>query len=310
MAADPAEIPLWAGQAPGALGTGAGDIPTLTPFLPDPHVATGAAMVVFPGGGYEMLAAHEGKGYAHWLNAHGVAAFVLKYRLGSAGYRHPVMLEDAARAVRTVRGRAGEWHVDPQRIGIIGSSAGGHLAATLLTHFDQGRPDSPDPVERQGSRPALGVLCYAVISMEAPATHGGSKRHLLGPSPAPALAEALSAEKQVTADTPPCFLWSTREDPMVNVSNSLDFARALQRHGVPFELHVFQKGGHGIGLGGKDPQDAAGLHPWTRECIRWLQEQHFARRRARSLLARFLGTTRFETGLLAARFTCEMLSAR
>ncbi len=148
---------------------------------------------------------------------------------------------------------------------------------TLLTHFDIGKPDDVDPIERQSSRPTLGVLCYPVISMVEPNVHQGSRNNLLGNDPLPALAESLSAEKQVTTDTPPCFIWSTQADRTVRVENSLEFAAALQRHGVPLELHIYPKGGHGIGLGGNDAQGGTDLHPWTRECIRWLQEQHFAR---------------------------------
>src|SRR5512138_1121807 len=158
-------FPLWADGAPGALGTAEKDVPTLTPYLPEPEKGTGAAIVICPGGGYGGLAPHEGEQYARFLNENGIAGFVLKYRLGSGGYRHPIMLQDAARAVRTVRARAAEWKVDPKRIGIMGSSAGGHLASTLLTHFDAGKPDASDPIERQSSRPDAGILCYPVITM-------------------------------------------------------------------------------------------------------------------------------------------------
>ena len=204
------------------------DIPTLTPYWPDPAKATGAAIVICPGGGYGGLAPHEGDHYARFLNEYGIAGFVLKYRLGSAGYRHPAMLQDAARAVRTVRARAGEWKLDPKRIGIMGSSAGGHLASTLLTHFDAGKPDAADPIERQSSRPDLGILCYAVISM-GEFGHQGSQNNLLGNDPSPELIRELSNELQVTKDTPPCFIWHTYEDNGVPVENSLQFAEALQQ---------------------------------------------------------------------------------
>ena len=273
FAAGSSVFPLWKDGAPGALGTAPTDIPTLTAYLPEAGRATGAAMVICPGGGYGGLAPHEGEGYARWLNEHGVAAFVLKYRLGSNGYRHPAMLQDAARALRTVRARAGEWHVDPHRIGIMGSSAGGHLASTLLTHFDAGKPDASDPVERVSSRPDLGVLCYAVISM-GPSTHAGSKANLLGKDPSPELEELLSNEKQVTKDTPPVFLWHTWEDQAVKVDNALDFAKALREKNVPFDLHIYQKGGHGMGLGG-GRQDPKALHPWTQDCLYWLRAQGF-----------------------------------
>ncbi len=261
-------VPLWPDGAPGALGTADKDIPTLTVQTADPAIATGAAMVILPGGGYGGLAAHEGKGYADWLVTNGVTCFVLKYRLGSAGYRHPVMLQDAARAVRVVRARAAEFKIDPKRVGIIGSSAGGHLASTLLTHFDAGKADATDAIERESSRPTLGILCYPVISM-GPNTHQGSKNNLLGKEPSFELVKLLSNETQVTKDTPPCFLWHTAEDKAVKVENSLDFAAALQRAGVPFDLHVYQKGAHGLGLGKN--------HPWAGDCVFWLREQKFVK---------------------------------
>jgi acetyl esterase/lipase len=268
-AAPLAPLPLWPDGAPGALGDKDDDKPTVTAFLPAPEKATGAAIVICPGGGYGGLAGHEGAGYAEWLAGNGIAGIVLKYRLGSKGYRHPAMLNDAARAVRLTRSMAGEWKIDPKRVGIMGSSAGGHLASTLLTHFDAGKADATDPVERLSSRPDLGILCYAVISM-GPTTHGGSKNNLLGNNPAPELVELLSNEKQVTKETPPCFIWHTWEDNAVMVENSLDFAAALRKAGVPFDLHVYQKGGHGMGLG-------AGPHPWAADCLFWLKAQGFAK---------------------------------
>lgn len=261
-------FPLWKSGAPGALGTDAKDIPTLTPFLADKEKASGAAIVVLPGGGYGGLADHEGKAYALWFNSLGVHGFVLKYRLGSAGYRHPRMLEDAARALRTVRARADEWGVDPKRIGIIGSSAGGHLASTLLTHFDAGNPTAEDPIERESSRPDLGILCYPVITM-GPFTHEGSKKNLLGANPPEQLIEFLSNEKQVTRDTPSTFLFHTFEDTAVPVENSLMFADALRKHGVSFDLHIYEKGRHGIGLGNG--------HPWTKDCEAFLKTHGFVK---------------------------------
>jgi acetyl esterase/lipase len=275
-AQSPAGFPLWPDGAPGALGNGSNDIPTLTVFLPDPANATGAAMVICPGGGYGGLADHEGSQYARWLNELGIAGFVLKYRLGSAGYLHPAMLNDAARALRTVRARASEWNVDPKRIGIIGSSAGGHLASTLLTHFDAGKPDSADPIERVSSRPDLGILCYPVITMTGPHAHKGSRKNLLGPNPPPELVELLSNEKQVTKNTPPCFLWHTWEDNGVPIENSLMFAEALQATHVPFELHIYERGPHGLGLGTRDWKPEA-RHRWTRDCAFWLKERGFAK---------------------------------
>jgi acetyl esterase/lipase len=261
-------FPLWKDGAPGALGTDTKDIPTLTPFLAPKEKATGAAIVILPGGGYGGLADHEGKAYALWLNTLGVHGFVLKYRLGSAGYRHPRMLEDAARAVRTVRARANEWGVDPQRVGIIGSSAGGHLASTLLTHFDTGNPTSADYIEKESSRPDIGILCYPVITM-GHFTHEGSKKNLLGPNPSEDLIDFLSNEKQVTRDTPPTFIFHTFEDTVVPVENSLMFAEALRKHGVSFDLHIYEKGRHGIGL--------ANGHPWTKDCEAFLKTHGFVK---------------------------------
>ena len=184
------------------------------------------------------------------------------------------MLQDAARAVRTVRARANEWKLDPKRIGIMGSSAGGHLASTLATHFDDGNPTGTDEIDRQSSRPNLAILCYAVISLGENG-HAGSRKNLLGANPAPELVRELSNELQVTKETPPCFIWHTYEDPGVKVENSLAFAEALRKAGVPFDLHIYQKGTHGIGLGTKE-NDPAKRHPWTRDCAYWLKAQNFA----------------------------------
>jgi acetyl esterase/lipase len=232
---------------------------------------------VLPGGGYTMHAEHEGEAFARFFNEHGIAGFVLAYRLGSNGYRHPAMLLDAARGLRWVRAHAADFGIDPARIGIIGSSAGGHLASTLLTHFDSGNPADPDPVERQSSRPDIGILCYPVITMRDE-THGGSRENLLGNNPAPELIELLSNELHVTAATPPCFLVHTWEDGAVKVENSLAFAAALRAKGVPFDLHIYQQGDHGIGLGGpwNEPQKQ---HPWTRDCLYWLKTQRFTQPR-------------------------------
>jgi acetyl esterase/lipase len=272
-----AEFPLWPAGTPGALGTRPKDIPTLTPFFAPAEKATGAAIVVCPGGGYGGLAAHEGADYAKWLNEHGVTAFVLKYRLGSAGYRHPIMLNDAARAVRVVRSNAADWKLDPQRIGIMGSSAGGHLTSTLLTHFDAGNAQATDAVDRESSRPSIGILCYPVITM-GEKTHGGSKKNLLGDNPSAELVELLSNEKQVTKDTPPTFIFHTAEDSAVLVENALMFAESLAKNKVPFSLHIYPKGRHGIGLGGKPtPETMATLHPWTRELEIWLKERTFVK---------------------------------
>jgi acetyl esterase/lipase len=267
-------ILLWPDGAPGARGDQPQDKPTLTPYLARTNNGPMPAIVICPGGGYGHLADHEGRGYALWLNDHGVSAFVLKYRLGSSGYRHPVMLQDAARAVRLVRARATDWNIDPQKVGIMGSSAGGHLASTLLTHFDSGDAAAVDPVDQKSSRPDLGILCYPVITLGT-FTHRGSRNQLLGTNAPADLVELLSNEKQVTPQTPPTFLWHTFEDKAVPVENSLQFADALRKAGVPFDLHVYQKGGHGLGLGMREYKsaDAAKLLPWTADCLYWLRQQ-------------------------------------
>jgi len=267
------EFPLWTGDAPGALGRDAKDIPTLTPYFAPPAKATGAAFVICPGGGYGQLAPHEGVHYALWLNEQGIAGFVLKYRLAPGGYRHPAMMQDLLRAVRTVRANAGKWGLNPDRIGVMGSSAGGHLASTALTHFDGGDPGAADPVDRVSSRPDLGILCYPVITM-GPDTHAGSRRNLLGENPDPDLVESLSNEKRVRPDTPPTFLFHTYEDAAVKVENTLRFADALRSRGVSFALHVYPRGAHGMGLGSAQ-WDPGRRHIWTRECALWLEEQGF-----------------------------------
>ena len=272
-------IPLWPGAAPALGGDPEKDVPTLSLFLPPTAAATGAAMIICPGGAYQHLAPHEGKDYALWLNQLGIAGLVLKYRLGSAGYRYPVMLEDIQRTIRTARFRARQWNIDPGKIGVMGSSAGGHLASTAMTHFDTGQPDAADPIERLGCRPDLGVLCYPVITM-GPLTHAGSRQNLLGDHPDPKLVELLSNELHVTAATPPCFIWATADDHTVPVQNSLLFAEALATHKVPFEIHIYPHGPHGQGLGVKfyDPAktQANELLPWTVDLARWLKMQHFA----------------------------------
>lgn len=260
-------IVLFPGGAPGALGDKDADIPTLTPYLPEKP--NGTAVVICPGGGYGGLAQHEGRDYAVFLKEQGISGFVLKYRLGSKGYRHPAMLQDATRALRYVRANADKYGIKPNAIGIMGSSAGGHLASTLLTHFDAGKPDASDPVEKVSSRPDFGILCYAVISMEKYG-HGGSRKNLLGDNPSPELIKDLSNELQVTAQTPPCFIWHTWEDKGVRIFNSLLFAEALEAKNVPFDLHVYQKGGHGMGLGDRK-YPYANRHPWTNDLIYWLK---------------------------------------
>lgn len=270
----PTPMPLWPAGAPGAQGTQPEDIPTLSLYQPPDEKATGAAIVVCPGGGYRALADHEGHAVAVWLNSIGVTAVVLKYRLGPR-YRHPAMINDALRAIRTVRAKAAEWKLDPARIGIMGFSAGGHLASTAATHFDEGNPQSNDPVERVSSRPDVLILGYPVITMTDPHTHRGSRQHLLGDDPKPELIEFLSNEKQVTYRTPPTFFFHTQDDSAVPVENSLMFAAALRREQVSYELHVYSNGRHGVGLAQNDPA----LATWPRLLENWLRARGFLNRR-------------------------------
>lgn len=212
---------LWPEGAPGALGTEESDKPSLTSYVVAQGSGTGTAVVVCPGGGYGRLAMdHEGDQVARWLNSIGVTAFVLTYRLGPK-YHHPIELGDAQRAIRTVRYKAAEYRLLPNRIGIMGFSAGGHLASTAGTHFDAGNTGAADPIERMGSRPDFLVLGYPVISLLPPYVHKGSLRNLLGDQPDPKLVENLSNELQVTAQTPPTFLFHTTEDAGVPVENSV-----------------------------------------------------------------------------------------
>ena len=267
---------LWEGDAPGAIGKEDRDIPTLTPYLPAAEKANGTAIVICPGGGYGGLAGHEGDGYATFLSDNGIACFVLKYRLGSRGYRHPVMMQDAQRAIRTVRANAEKYGV--KRVGVMGSSAGGHLATTVVTHFDAGKADDADVVEKVSCRPDFGVICYGVISMENGVTHGGSKQNLLGNNPDPKLVEDLSNEKQVTKETPPCFVWSTGEDTVVLPENSFRFVQALRAVKVPYDFHIYQKGPHGIGLSvGSRGVPAGDVHPWGKDLLFWFRQNGLAK---------------------------------
>jgi acetyl esterase/lipase len=259
---------LWPQGAPGAKGQSDDDKPTLTISLPPAERATGAAIVVCPGGGYRGLAmSYEGVDVGQWLNEHGIAAFVLKYRHKGSGYEHPAPLNDAQRAIRTVRARAAEFRVDPNRIGILGFSAGGHLASSAGTHFDAGKPDASDPIERVGCRPDFLVLCYPVISFTTPYTHEGSKKNLLGEHPDAKLVESMSSELAVTPDTPPTFLFHTNEDTGVPPENSVLFYLALRKAKVPAEMHIYEKGRHGLGLA----PDFPAVKSWPERCIEWLR---------------------------------------
>lgn len=271
--AEPATLPytvlLWPNGAPGAKGNAPIDKPALTiyPVVGKPKVPTG--VLVCPGGGYVHLAMnHEGRQIAGWLNSYGITAFVLRYRLGPK-YRYPIELDDAKRAMRYARAHAAELGIDPQRIGVWGFSAGGHLASTLGTHFDTGNSGSSDPIERESSRPDFMILAYPVITMEEPYVHRGSRNALLGPNPSPALLALLSNERQVTAQTPPTFLFQTADDPVVPVQNSVEFFLALRKAGVPAELHIYQHGPHGVGLARNDPA----LESWPDLLAAWLKER-------------------------------------
>jgi acetyl esterase/lipase len=264
---DPETIRLWPGNAPGALGTEDKDIPTLTIYSAYGKNTSGTAVIVCPGGGYGALAMnHEGRQIANYLNSFGVTAFVLKYRLGPK-YHHPVELGDAQRAIRLVRSRAKDFNIEPDRVGLWGFSAGGHLASSAGTHFDSGSPNAPDPIDRLGSRPDFLVLAYPVISFTTPYTHKGSLKNLLGDNPDPELVKSLSSELQVTAQTPPTFLFTTSGDTGVPAENSILFYMALHKAGVPTEMHIFEKGPHGVGLGGMDPA----LEEWPRLLQNWFR---------------------------------------
>ncbi len=260
-------IPLWINGAPGALGTADVDRPIITPYLPPEGKANGTAVVIFPGGGYQHLSMEkEGSDVANWLAGTGVTAFVVRYRLGPT-YHHPVELGDAQRAIRIVRSRASEWGIDPRRLGIMGFSAGGHLASTAGTHYDAGNASSSDPIERVSSRPDFMLLLYPVITMDSSFTHRGSRVNLLGNNPDAALVRLLSNELQVTRDTPPTFLVQSTDDRTVPVENSIVFYQALKAKGVPAEMHIFEYGGHGFGLAPADPT----LGAWTTLCEAWIR---------------------------------------
>lgn len=265
---EPVTIPLWPDGAPGALGSEPKDIPTLTIYTPSEENRTKTAIVVCPGGGYGNLATgHEGKEIGEWLNQHGVTAVVLEYRHRGRGYGHPAPLDDAQRAIRTVRAHAEKYQLDPAKIGILGFSAGGHLASTAGTKFDAGKSDAEDPIERTSCRPDFMVLCYPVIALGESFTHQGSQRNLLGPDASAEMIEKFSSEKQVTAETPPTFLFHTHEDTGVPPQNSVVFYLALQKAGVPAEMHIFEKGRHGVGLAKTIP----GTSAWPDRCIDWLK---------------------------------------
>ena len=262
------EMSLWAEGAPGALGTEAKDIPKITVRKVASEKPTGA-LIICPGGGYGGLAMdHEGKQMVEWANSIGLTAVLCDYRHRGKGYGHPAPLQDAQRAVRTVRAKAAEWNIDPNKIGIIGFSAGGHLVSTVITQFDTGDKNSSDPIAQQSSRPDFAILCYPVISMGSSFTHRGSEVNLLGENASKETLQAFASERNVRADTPPTFLMHTLEDKPVPVENSLVFYQAMVAKQVPGELHVYQKGPHGVGLARSIP----GTSDWPVACQRWLAQ--------------------------------------
>lgn len=264
-----APLALWPDGPPMSNGEGEGHEPTITPYLPAPYDANGVAVVVCPGGGYGGLAMdHEGDQIGKWLNGYGVAAFVLTYRHGPH-YKHPVPRMDVQRAIRIVRSRAEDWRIDDNKIGVLGFSAGGHLTATAVTQFDERDAEPRDAIDEVSARPDFGVLMYPVITMTDPFTHSGSRKNLLGASPSEAMIDLMSMEKNVTENTPPCFIVHTTEDGAVPVQNALLFYGALVDKGVPAELHIFNKGRHGLGLGEKYSPFAE----WPQLCMHWLRDQ-------------------------------------
>lgn len=266
---NPYTVLLWPNGAPGAKGNAPIDKPTLTVYPVTGHQKVPTGVLVCPGGGYVHLAmGHEGRQIAAWLNSYGITAFVLRYRLGPK-YHYPIELEDAKRGMRYARAHASELGIDPNRIGVWGFSAGGHLASTLGTHFDSGNAQSSDPIERESSRPDFMILAYPVITMEGPYVHKGSRTALLGRNPKPSLEKLLSNQLQVTKDTPPTFLFQTADDPVVPVQNSVEFFLALRKAGVPAELHIYQHGPHGVGLARNHPA----LASWPNLLAAWLKER-------------------------------------
>ena len=270
---EPQTILLWPNGAPGAQGVDDRDKPAITIYMPPNTTGPMTAVIIAPGGGYARLSMNlEGREPANYFNAMGIAAFVLRYRLGPQ-YHHPIELGDAQRAIRTVRARAGEWHIAPDHIGFMGFSAGGHLASSASTHFDAGNPGAADPIDRVSSRPDFAVLAYPVISFVEPWTHQGSKTSLLGENPDPALARSLSSDTQVTASTPPAFIYHTNADTTVPVENAVAYFLALRKAGVTAEMHIFKEGRHGTGLGMTDPA----LAEWPKLLANWLRVSGFLR---------------------------------
>ena len=266
----PAPEPLFPEGAPGAHGSRPTDVPTLTAYIPPSDQANGASVVICPGGDYwDINDGPEGHDVARWLNSIGVAAFVLHYRLAPS-YHYPSPLQDARRAVRVVKAQALERGLDPCRVGILGFSAGGHLASTVGTHYSDGNPEAEDPINRLSSRPDFMILAYPVISFSSKYTHAASKENLLGDQSGNARRlESLSNEKQVTTGTPPTFIVHTGDNKEVLPENSVLFYVSYRRCGVPIEMHIYEKGGHAFGLAADDPI----LSSWTRRCADWMRRR-------------------------------------
>ena len=263
----PDPIRLWNGAAPESLGDGKNDQPTIQRFSPAEEDQTGTAIVILPGGAYGHLAmGHEGRQIAEWLNESGVHAFICDYRHRGKGYGHPAPMLDAQRAIRTIRANAKQFGIDPSKIGVIGFSAGGHLASTICTHYDAGDADSDDIIEQQSSRPDFAILCYPVISMGTSFTHKGSQRNLFGKNAAKKTLQKFSNHQHVTENTPPTFLWHCSDDKVAHPKNSIVYFQALLAAGVPAEIHVYEKGGHGIGLATEKP----GVQNWGAVCVDWM----------------------------------------
>lgn len=272
-AEDPLRLPLWEGQAPIGDGTNEPVPADATLTVHRAAKPNGAVLVICPGGGYGgRVSGGEGHGIAAWLNAHGIAGAVLDYRLPKG--RSAVPLLDAQRAIRLVRANAARWGIDAKRVGIIGFSAGGHLAASAATLFDAGKPDAADPLARLSSRPDFAILIYPVISMQDGLTHGGSRANLLGGNPPADLVQRFSTEKQVGADTPPVYLAHALDDKVVVIENSRAFAAAMKAAKRPVELLELATGGHGFN-GYKGPSWDA----WQAGSLVWLAELGFIPKR-------------------------------
>lgn len=265
---------LWPNGAPGAKGDTDADKPSITIYRPDESKNVGCAVVICPGGGYGHLAMDiEGSHVAKWLNDRGITGIVLKYRLGGKGgsYSHPAPMLDVQRAMRMTRSMAKELKVDAKKIGLMGFSAGGHLASTGGTHYDKGDSAAKDPIDQVGCRPDFLVLIYPAVSMGEFA-HKGSREILFGKTPDPKMIEEFSNEKHVTKDTPPTFMVHTTDDKSVVVQNSLLFFTELQKNKIPSELHVYEKGGHGYGLGAAKKKNPI-LETWPGRLEDWLKNR-------------------------------------